>query len=293
MGFFSRLFGKKKKETPKPETSDKNNHLAKSIEEIESAIKGLGFVSQKEYLDILEKYRHLKDQITAVKNAGMLEEYCAKNNVTGSDIDLFLSFFNSSSYRDKHNEEFIIREKAENKDYLEHILDDCDPHIRLDDEQIKVVISDEDNTLVIAGAGAGKTTTVAAKVKYLVDKKRIDPKEILVISFTNKAVDELKERINQKLKIAAKISTFHRVGFDLINDSVDKKTVKEEGFLAACVRDYLKTKILTDKNMASKILLFFASYLNLPPHFDMPLDEFFDYASRNEFNTMRRFKSIC
>ena len=211
MGFFSRLFGKKKKETPKPETNDKNNHLAKSIEEIESAIKGLGFVSQKEYLDILEKYRHLKDQITAVKNAGMLEEYCAKNNVTGSDIDLFLSFFNSSSYRDKHNEEFIIREKAENKDYLEHILDDCDPHIRLDDEQIKVVISDEDNTLVIAGAGAGKTTTVAAKVKYLVDKKRIDPKEILVISFTNKAVDELKERINQKLKIAAKINAFFGV----------------------------------------------------------------------------------
>lgn len=287
MGFFSRLFGKKKKETPKPETSDKNNHLVKSIEEIESAIKGLGFVSQKEYLDILEKYRHLKDQIAAVKNAGMLEEYCIKNNVTGSDIDLFLSFFNSSSYRNKHNEDFIIREKTENKDYLEHILDDCDPHIRLDDEQMKVVISDEDNTLVIAGAGAGKTTTVAAKVKYLVDKKGIDPKEILVISFTNKAVDELKERINQKLKIAAKISTFHRVGFDLINDSVDKKTVKEEGFLAACVRDYLKTKILTDKNMASKILLFFASYLNLPPHFDMPLDEFFDYASRNEFNTMR------
>ena len=77
----------------------------------------------------------------------------------------------------------------------------------------------EDNTLVIAGAGAGKTTTVAAKVKYLVDKKEIEPKDILVISFTNKAVDELKERINQKLGIPCKISTFHRVGFDLIINS--------------------------------------------------------------------------
>ena len=182
----------------------------------------------------------------------------------------------------ERKEKYGDKEKTKNKDYLEHILDDCDPHIKLDDEQMRVVISDEDNTLVIAGAGAGKTTTVAAKVKYLVDKKGIEPNKILVISFTNKAVDELKERINQKLKIPAKISTFHRVGFDLINDSEEKKTVKEESFLATCVREYLKTKILTDKNMASKILLFFASYLSLPPHFDMPLDEFFDCASRNE-----------
>lgn len=45
--------------------------------------------------------------------------------------------------------------------------------------------------LVIAGAGAGKTTTIAAKVKYLVEKKHIEPDQILVISFTNKAVGEL------------------------------------------------------------------------------------------------------
>ena len=46
-----------------------------------------------------------------------------------------------------------------------------DPVIDLDEDQRRVVLSDEDYTLVIAGAGAGKTTTVAAKVKYLVDKK--------------------------------------------------------------------------------------------------------------------------
>ena len=45
-------------------------------------------------------------------------------------------------------------------------------------------------TLGLVGeTGAGKTTTVAAKVKYLVDKQGIDPKQILVISFTNKAVN--------------------------------------------------------------------------------------------------------
>ena len=287
MGIFSKLFGKKKKETSTPVLTNKNSFLATCIKDIKDAVSNLGFVSQREYLDILDQHISLKNQIEAVKNAGMLQEYCLKNGISENDADFFLSFFNSTSFREKHNEDFILKESEDNKDYLDHILDECDPHIKLDNEQRRVVVSDEDNTLVIAGAGAGKTTTVAAKVKYLVDKKGIESKDILVISFTNKAVDELKERINKKLRIDCKISTFHRVGFDLINTSEEKKSVKEESFLGACVRDYLKTKILSDKNMASKILLFFASYLNLPPHFDMPLEEFFEYASRNEFNTMR------
>jgi DNA helicase-4 len=50
----------------------------------------------------------------------------------------------------------------------------------------------------VAGAGAGKTTTMAAKVKYLVDKQHVSPEDIIVISYTNKAINELKERINAK-----------------------------------------------------------------------------------------------
>lgn len=86
------------------------------------------------------------------------------------------------------NERFIQKEMVKEKDYLDNVLKSVDPVIDLDEDQRRVVLSDEDYTLVIAGAGAGKTTTVAAKVKYLVDKKDIVPKKILVISFTNKAV---------------------------------------------------------------------------------------------------------
>lgn len=64
--------------------------------------------------------------------------------------------------------------------------------------------------LVIAGAGAGKTTTVAAKVKYLVEKRGIKPEQILVISFTNKAVGELRDKINKALKINCPVTTFHK-----------------------------------------------------------------------------------
>ena len=90
-----------------------------------------------------------------------------------------------------HNGTFIDKKLESEKTYLDTILSDVDPHIMLDDDQRRVILTDEDYCLVIAGAGAGKTTTVAAKVKYLVEKKGINPREILVVSFTNKAVGEL------------------------------------------------------------------------------------------------------
>ena len=93
----------------------------------------------------------------------------------------------------------------------------------LDEDQRRVVLTDEDYCLVIAGAGAGKTTTVAAKVKYLVEKKGVDPHKILVVSFTNKAVGELREKINQQLKIDCPITTFHSTGNAILHkDDVDK-----------------------------------------------------------------------
>ena len=102
------------------------------------------------------------------------------------------------------------------KEYFDHILEDIDPAIKLDEEQRRAVITDDDHCLLVAGAGAGKTTTMAAKVKYLVEKQGIHPEEIIVISYTRKAIGELQERINQGLKIPAKICTFHAFAFDIV-----------------------------------------------------------------------------
>lgn len=113
---------------------------------------------------------------------------------------------------EKHNEEYISNEMCREKEYLDQILQKVDSRVHLDDDQRRVVLTDEDYCLVIAGAGAGKTTIVAAKVKYLTDKKNIDPKQILVVSFTDKAVEELKEKNNKELKISCPITTFHAAG---------------------------------------------------------------------------------
>ena len=177
----------------------------------------------------------------------------------------------------------MISEKA----YLDTILKDCDPKILLDDDQRKVVLTDEDYCLVVAGAGAGKTTTVAAKVKYLVDKQGVDPKKILVISFTNKAVNELKQRIIGELNIECPIATFHSTGNAVIHkQNPDKLNIVDSNKLYYVVQDYLRGSILKNESAVNNLILFFASYFDAP-YEGSDLNAFFNHIAKSNFTTMR------
>ena len=112
----------------------------------------------------------------------------------------------------RHNEKYIKESLIKYKDYFDNMYKGIDDNILLDEEQRIAILTDEDYNLIVAGAGSGKTTTMAAKVKFLVDVKKIDPKDIILISYTNKAVLELKERINKDFKIPALVCTFHKFG---------------------------------------------------------------------------------
>ena len=112
--------------------------------------------------------------------------------------------------RKQNNETYIKNTMEKEKEYFENMFKNIDKNIKLDEEQIRIILTDENYQMVIAGAGAGKTTTITAKVNYLIEKQNINPEEILIISFTNKAVNELKERINKEFKHNVKIQTFHK-----------------------------------------------------------------------------------
>ena len=120
--------------------------------------------------------------------------------------------------RRKLNDELIKNDLIKYKDYFDNMYKDIDSNILLDEEQRIAILTDEDYNMIIAGAGSGKTTTITAKIKYLVDIKNIDPKDIVVISFTNKAVDELKQRINIDFKINCLVTTFHKFGLMLLDN---------------------------------------------------------------------------
>ena len=95
----------------------------------------------------------------------------------------------------------------------------------LNDEQRKAVLAEDGPLLILAGAGSGKTSVLTTKVAYLIKEKGVNPKNIVAITFTNKAAKEMKERI---IKLVGRdgydiqISTFHSFGLRIIKENYEK-----------------------------------------------------------------------
>ena len=66
-------------------------------------------------------------------------------------------------------------------------------------EQIKAITAPLEPALVIAGAGTGKTSVMAERVLWLIEEAKIEPEEILGLTFTNKAAQELRTRVRETL----------------------------------------------------------------------------------------------
>jgi DNA helicase-2/ATP-dependent DNA helicase PcrA len=84
----------------------------------------------------------------------------------------------------------------------------------LDPQQQQVVLNTEGPLLVFAGAGSGKTRTIIYRTAYLINELGIPPWKVLIVTFTNKAARELKERLSQLLVIETRslwVGTFHSI----------------------------------------------------------------------------------
>lgn len=181
------------------------------------------------------------------------------------------------------NDEYVEKELTYNSNFFNNIDGKS-----LDDQQRKAVVVDEDNNLVIAGAGSGKTLTIAAKVKYLIEKKYINPNKILLISFTGKSADEMKERINERLNIGAEVRTFHSLGFSIINQSKSKKPDVYEN-INKVINDYFNNEVINNKKSISKLINFFGYYLNIPVDMEKyeNLGEVFDNTKNLDLETIK------
>ena len=130
--------------------------------------------------------------------------------INHDDVYWVKGILNDKTYRNKKNSTFITRELTCKKSYFDNLLS-----YPLDEQQRLAILKSEDNCLVISSAGSGKTSTIIGKAKYLIEQYNVKPDEILLVSFTRKAAEELRNRIGENNIHCA---TFHKLALDIVTD---------------------------------------------------------------------------
>ena len=108
----------------------------------------------------------------------------------------------------------------------------------LDKYQMNAIESEHDGTLVIAGAGSGKTLTILGKIKYLIDNGYKED-EILCISFTNETTKSLKNKLLE-LSYVIDVYTFHKLGLSLLDNT---HNIVSNDYLNYIIDEYFKSYI--------------------------------------------------
>ena len=124
----------------------------------------------------------------------------------------------------------------------------------LNDYQKEAVLHKEGPLLILAGAGSGKTRVLTTKIAYLIKEYDVDARNILAITFTNKAAKEMKTRIEELIgKTSIQASTFHSFGVKILKENCEKLGYKSN-FIILDSDDSLTLvkKILKDFNLDPK-----------------------------------------
>jgi len=135
-----------------------------------------------------------------------------------SALPVSFAMLTDKTVRHRYNEAFVSSELLK----FQPFFDDLDGR-SLSDQQREACIRLEDNNLLIASAGSGKSATMVGKVAYVLEKQLYRPDEILVLAFNKNAADELKARIARQLQVdedalTCRVTTFHALGRGIIEE---------------------------------------------------------------------------
>ena len=211
------------------------------------------------------------------------------------ELKLIKFYKNHENIISKRNQEFIANEVEIFKNLFDKI--ETNP---LSTAQRKSIVTDEDSTLVVAGAGTGKTSTVVGKVSYLIKKKEIKSQDILALAYGRDAAKEMRERVKEKTGEDIEIRTFHSLGRQIVQNFEGSKNKISDAATSEYVNKNLITNILRSmlKNENTrKLVMTFISYHRYPAKYleDFNTDtDYFEYLRKHEPETLKgeRVKSF-
>lgn len=119
--------------------------------------------------------------------------------------------------------------------------------LQLNPEQLKAALASKGYNLVIASAGTGKTSTIVGRILHLLDNG-IKPEEILLLTFTNKASNEMIARVAKYFKLSSKIEagTFHAVAYRYLKEHYPNLSLKQPKELRKLLESIVDTKNAID-----------------------------------------------
>lgn len=136
-------------------------------------------------------------------------------------------------------------------------------------EQRLSVVVDEDATLVLAGAGSGKTSVITAKAAYLAKAGIRRPEEILLLAFAKNAAAEMSERVEARSGVPIVARTFHKLAYDIIGEVEGSKPplaqhATDEAAFTDIIKTILKDLVRTHPEVSKAIIKWFAHFLVEP-----------------------------
>jgi len=191
------------------------NHKEKIIKLgkwLENALNGIFWLPYHQLCDVIKNtdfINSLKISENKLTDNKVLIDYIHK-------IRLFKA--GPEEFRSKTNEHFIQAELDRFRDFF-----DKTEKQPLTFTQRLSIITHEDNTRVVAGAGSGKTSVMVVKAAYLITKSLCQPHELLMIAFNRSAAEELRDRTEKNVNIRVKATTFHALGLEIIAQVTGKK----------------------------------------------------------------------
>lgn len=243
-----------------------------------------GYLRRSRWLKIRAMAREMLDQFRKVPAVGYLDRNRHADFTLVQEV---------AHWGDQEVEDFRAQYISRLKEAFSTFFDGVESN-PLSENQRDACVIDEDNNLVLAGAGTGKTSAMVGRAGFLVESGQAQPDEILMLAFANKAAREMQERLDERVnKKGVVASTFHKLGKDIIA-SVEKaqpsiSPLATDGALLEMHVDGWFEALLEIPSYRQWVLdyLGYYRYQEVNPFDFKTQGEYFEYISANEIRTLK------